>query len=179
MVLPCLFPPFLFPHVFSSLGDDSLIRPLSLCWDFFPLQGKMASIFSFTFISPPPVLEPCRSFCLCWLLFLFYIRVSAVFYNTVFKVFWSSCESSQWSLFKGKAWGLFRRRNMTVFNFWSYTANLFLCSVCQDVFFIDLVRVLSYWFTVKYSTGVTLGPVEHDPICLKLIASASFHLIWY
>lgn len=47
------FLPFLFPLVFTSLGDNSLIRSLSLCWDSFPLQGKMASIFFILLSSLP------------------------------------------------------------------------------------------------------------------------------
>lgn len=77
MVLPCPFFPFLFPLVFSSLGDDSPVRSLSLCWDFFSTPGENGKYFLYIYFNlPPSVLELCRSFAqhvwpsLIWSLFV-------------------------------------------------------------------------------------------------------------
>lgn len=53
---------FLFPLVFSSLGDDSCSLTFALL-GFFPLQGKMASTFFFLYFH----LSSC-----CWALSVFY-----------------------------------------------------------------------------------------------------------
>lgn len=48
------YPAFFFPFFsLSSFPPWGMILSFAhfLCWDFFPLQGKMASIFSFTFMS--------------------------------------------------------------------------------------------------------------------------------
>lgn len=55
--------PFLFPLVFTSLGDDSLVHSLCLCWDFFHSREKWQVFF--------PLLSSLS----------FWFRVLAVFYT--------------------------------------------------------------------------------------------------